>query len=262
MAAQALGWRRGGDGRAGRGRAGRPSARPPSCWACATAPASAFCSAASPGCGSAAAKPDQGPPGRIRSAYRRRSDRLLALIGHGRWGSAIIFLSGATGLPPVFAVQFLVPATKMPVWLFAVALFLGRCDVVPGGGVRSERDHRQAVLVRRKKRTWARCTRRQSSSGRRPSTAGRQIGGRPGRHDPAGSLGRPRTGGVGPAGPGRPHQPIAADRRDLSPAAGGAGESRDRAAYVAAGRRLAADAGRSGRSAWPRRRQGSRPSTG
>ena len=53
--------------------------------------------------------------------------RLLALIGHSRWGSAIIFMSGATGLPPVFAVQFLVPATKMPAWLFAVALFLGRC---------------------------------------------------------------------------------------------------------------------------------------
>ena len=74
-----------------------------------------------------AAKPDQGPPGRLRSAYRRWSARLLALIGHSRWGSAIIFLSGATGLPPVFAVQFLVPATKMPAWLFAVALFLGRC---------------------------------------------------------------------------------------------------------------------------------------
>ena len=74
-----------------------------------------------------AAKPDQGPPGRIRSVYRRWSARLLALIGHSHWGAAIIFLSGATGLPPVFAVQFLVPATKMPAWLFAVALFLGRC---------------------------------------------------------------------------------------------------------------------------------------
>ena len=75
----------------------------------------------------AAAKPDQGPPGRFRSAYRRWSARLLTLIGHSHWGSAIIFLSGATGLPPVFAVQFLVPATKMPAWLFAVALLLGRC---------------------------------------------------------------------------------------------------------------------------------------
>ena len=74
-----------------------------------------------------AAKPDQGAPGRVRSAYRRWSARLLDLIGHSRWGSATIFLSGATGLPPVFAVQFLVPATKMPVCLFAVALFLGRC---------------------------------------------------------------------------------------------------------------------------------------
>lgn len=74
-----------------------------------------------------AAKPDRGPPGRIRLAYRRWSARLLDLIGHSHWGSAIIFLSGATGLPPVFAVQFLVPATKMPAWLFAIALLLGRC---------------------------------------------------------------------------------------------------------------------------------------
>ena len=74
-----------------------------------------------------AAKPDEGPPGRVRSAYRRWSARLLDLIGHSRWGSAIIFLSGATGLPPVFAVQFLVPATTMPAWLFGIALFLGRC---------------------------------------------------------------------------------------------------------------------------------------
>jgi membrane protein YqaA with SNARE-associated domain len=74
-----------------------------------------------------AARPDQGPPGRIRSAYRRWSARLLDLVGHSRWGALIIFGAGATGLPPVFAVQFLVPATRMPAWLFAVALLLGRC---------------------------------------------------------------------------------------------------------------------------------------
>lgn len=74
-----------------------------------------------------AARDDVRPPGRIRLAHRRWSRRLLDLIGHRRWGPAIIFVSGATGVPPVLAVQFIVPATRMPVWLFAVALLLGRC---------------------------------------------------------------------------------------------------------------------------------------
>ncbi|HEY5980142.1 MAG TPA: hypothetical protein VIT41_10955 [Microlunatus sp.] len=73
------------------------------------------------------AKAESGQPGRWRLAYRRWSARLLNLIGHSHWGGLIIFVSGATGLPPMMAVQFLVPATKLPTWLFAVALFLGRC---------------------------------------------------------------------------------------------------------------------------------------
>lgn len=67
------------------------------------------------------------PVGRVRSTIRRWSERLLAVIGDARWGGLVVFVSGACGIPPVFAVQFLVPATKMPVWVFAVALFLGRC---------------------------------------------------------------------------------------------------------------------------------------
>jgi membrane protein YqaA with SNARE-associated domain len=70
---------------------------------------------------------DRRPPGRIRLAYRRWSQRLLALVGHPRWGVVIVFVSGATGVPPIFAVQFLIPPTTMPVWLFGVVMLLGRC---------------------------------------------------------------------------------------------------------------------------------------
>src|SRR6478735_928778 len=67
------------------------------------------------------------PVGRFRRRVRRWSQRLLELIGDPRWGGLAVFVSGTCGVPPVFAVQFLVPATKMPTWVFAVALFLGRC---------------------------------------------------------------------------------------------------------------------------------------
>lgn len=65
--------------------------------------------------------------GRVRTVIRGWSKRLLELVGHPRWGPLIVFVAGLCAVPPIFAVQFLVPATKMPVWLFAVALFVGRC---------------------------------------------------------------------------------------------------------------------------------------
>ena len=65
-------------------------------------------------------------PGRVRLAYRRWSERLLWLIGHSHWGPLIVFLSAATGLPPLLAVQFIVPATKMPTWVYAMTVLVGR----------------------------------------------------------------------------------------------------------------------------------------
>ena len=65
-------------------------------------------------------------PGRFRSTYQKWSARLLDLIGHSRWGPVITFMSGLIGVPPLLAVQFIVPATKMPAWVFAVTVFLGR----------------------------------------------------------------------------------------------------------------------------------------
>ncbi|MDN5762797.1 MAG: hypothetical protein L0H41_10825 [Microlunatus sp.] len=69
------------------------------------------------------------PPGRIRFAFRQWSAKLLRVLGHSRWGAAIVYLSAATGLPPLFAVQFIIPATKMSVWLFSAAVLLGRCTL-------------------------------------------------------------------------------------------------------------------------------------
>ena len=65
-------------------------------------------------------------PGRGRLAYQRWSDRLLWLIGHSHWGPLITFLSAATGLPPLLAVQFIVPATKMRTWVYTLTVLVGR----------------------------------------------------------------------------------------------------------------------------------------
>lgn len=65
-------------------------------------------------------------PGRIRLAYERWSARLLDLIGHSHWGPLIVFLSAATGLPPLLAVQFIVPAAKMSTGVYTVTVLIGR----------------------------------------------------------------------------------------------------------------------------------------
>lgn len=64
--------------------------------------------------------------GRVRTVVRGWSRRLLNLVGHPRLGPLIVFVAGLCAVPPIFAVQFMVPATKMPVWVFSAALFLGR----------------------------------------------------------------------------------------------------------------------------------------
>lgn len=81
-----------------------------------------------------AGRPDRSSPSqraglksRIGRGYRRWSQRLLDLLGHSRWGVVIVFVSGAIGVPPILAVQLLIPATQMPTWVFGVTLFLGRC---------------------------------------------------------------------------------------------------------------------------------------
>ena len=66
------------------------------------------------------------PVGRVRTKLRAWSDGLLGLLG-GRWtGVPIVFLSACLAIPPLYAVTLAVPATRMSVIPFSVAVLLGR----------------------------------------------------------------------------------------------------------------------------------------
>jgi membrane protein YqaA with SNARE-associated domain len=66
------------------------------------------------------------PVGRVRTRLRDWSDRLLRLLG-GRWsGVPIVFLSACLAIPPLYAVTLAVPATRMSIIPFGVAVLLGR----------------------------------------------------------------------------------------------------------------------------------------
>jgi membrane protein YqaA with SNARE-associated domain len=64
--------------------------------------------------------------GRVRTRLRAWSDRLLGLLGEHRWGVPIVFLSACLAIPPLYAVTLAVPATRMSVIPFGVAVLLGR----------------------------------------------------------------------------------------------------------------------------------------
>ena len=66
------------------------------------------------------------PAGRVRTKLRAWSDRLLGLLGRPRWGVPIVFLSACLAIPPLYAVTLAVPATRMSVVPFGVAVLLGR----------------------------------------------------------------------------------------------------------------------------------------
>ena len=66
------------------------------------------------------------PAGRVRTRLRAWSDRLLGLLGEHRWGVPIVFLSACLAIPPLYPVTLAVPATRMSVMPFGVAVLLGR----------------------------------------------------------------------------------------------------------------------------------------
>ena len=66
------------------------------------------------------------PVGRVRTRLRAWSDRLLGLLGERRWGVPIVFLSACLAIPPLYPVTLAVPATRMSVIAFGVAVLLGR----------------------------------------------------------------------------------------------------------------------------------------
>ena len=50
----------------------------------------------------------------------------MGLLGKPLWGVPIVFLSACLAIPPLYAVTLAVPATRMSVVLFGVAVLLGR----------------------------------------------------------------------------------------------------------------------------------------
>jgi hypothetical protein len=66
------------------------------------------------------------PAGRFRTRLRAWSDRMVGFLGKRGWGVLIVFLSACVYLPPLYAVTLAVPATRMSVISFGVAVLLGR----------------------------------------------------------------------------------------------------------------------------------------
>ena len=66
------------------------------------------------------------PAGRFRTRLRAWSDRMLGLLSKRWWGVLIVFLSACVYIPPLYAVTLAVPATRMSVISFGVAVLLGR----------------------------------------------------------------------------------------------------------------------------------------
>jgi membrane protein YqaA with SNARE-associated domain len=66
------------------------------------------------------------PAGRVRTKLRAWSDKLLGLLGQRRWGVPIVFLSACLAIPPLYAVTLAVPATRMSVIPFGLAVLVGR----------------------------------------------------------------------------------------------------------------------------------------
>jgi membrane protein YqaA with SNARE-associated domain len=66
------------------------------------------------------------PAGRFRTRLRAWSDRMVGLLGKRWWGVLIVFLSACVYIPPLYAVTLAVPATRMSVVSFGVAVLLGR----------------------------------------------------------------------------------------------------------------------------------------
>jgi membrane protein YqaA with SNARE-associated domain len=66
------------------------------------------------------------PAGRFRTRLRAWSDRMIGFLGKRWWGVLIVFLSACVYVPPLYAVTLAVPATRMSVIPFGIAVLLGR----------------------------------------------------------------------------------------------------------------------------------------
>ncbi|MFT4189618.1 MAG: hypothetical protein QM621_13710 [Aeromicrobium sp.] len=63
---------------------------------------------------------------RVVMAARRVNDVLLGLLDHRHLGGATVFASSAFMMPPLAVVTVLAGASRQPMWLFALMVFVGR----------------------------------------------------------------------------------------------------------------------------------------
>ncbi|CAI9410260.1 MULTISPECIES: VTT domain-containing protein [Aestuariimicrobium] len=81
-------------------------------------------------------EPVQVPAGSWRARWRRWSARTARLVENPRWGMPILFVSSATGAPPVYGVVLVAGTTAMNFWAFSLVMLVGffvRCIVLALG---------------------------------------------------------------------------------------------------------------------------------
>ncbi|MGJ6979344.1 VTT domain-containing protein [Aestuariimicrobium soli] len=64
-------------------------------------------------------------PDSWRAKWRRWSTKTAHLVENPRWGYPILFVSAATGIPPVYATVLFAGATKMSFWGFSAVMLVG-----------------------------------------------------------------------------------------------------------------------------------------
>lgn len=66
------------------------------------------------------------PRYRVTASVRRWGDRLIRLQSHPYLGSATVLASSLTGVPPLAIVTITAGASRQPLWLFLLMVFIGR----------------------------------------------------------------------------------------------------------------------------------------
>ncbi|GAA1727067.1 VTT domain-containing protein [Aeromicrobium alkaliterrae] len=66
------------------------------------------------------------PRGRFRTGLRRFSNWMLGLLDRPYLGATTVFASSALMVPPLAIVTILAGASRQPLWLFSLMVFIGR----------------------------------------------------------------------------------------------------------------------------------------
>lgn len=64
-------------------------------------------------------------PGTWRARWRTWSTKTALLVEQPKWGYPIVFISSASGIPPVYATVLFAGTTKMNFWGFSLTMLVG-----------------------------------------------------------------------------------------------------------------------------------------